>query len=229
VSQPAWICFSFLPSFLSSSPPSFFLPIFFGVPFASQICGLVSDITGENSVSLSLHTLLIFLCLLLLEPHYVVVSQSLNIPIKFLCSFFFSFSFSFRSVYCHLKLGNPLFIPVPSTDKSIGGILPFLIPTLLFYAVLEFPSLCLHTIPSCILSTCSFKSLDFWLLGRLRSGRLRSGRFAQANSSLDPHLQNKQSKMDWRSGSSGRGPALQVQSPEFKPQSYQKICIYIFS
>jgi hypothetical protein len=29
--------------------------------------------------------------------------------------------------------------------------------------------------------------------------------------------------MDWRSGSSSKAPALQVQSPEFKPQSYQKI------
>jgi hypothetical protein len=29
-------------------------------------------------------------------------------------------------------------------------------------------------------------------------------------------------KVDWRGGSSTRVPALQVQSPEFKPQSYQK-------
>jgi hypothetical protein len=28
--------------------------------------------------------------------------------------------------------------------------------------------------------------------------------------------------MDWRCGSSHRVPALQVQSPEFKPQSHQK-------
>jgi hypothetical protein len=28
--------------------------------------------------------------------------------------------------------------------------------------------------------------------------------------------------MDWRCGSSGRAPALQAQSPEFKPWSYQK-------
>jgi hypothetical protein len=34
------------------------------------------------------------------------------------------------------------------------------------------------------------------------------------------HLQNNQSKMDWsRCGSGNRVPALQVQSPEFKPQS----------
>jgi hypothetical protein len=29
-------------------------------------------------------------------------------------------------------------------------------------------------------------------------------------------------KMDWRCGSSGGMPALEVQSPEFKPQSHQK-------
>jgi hypothetical protein len=28
--------------------------------------------------------------------------------------------------------------------------------------------------------------------------------------------------MDWRCGSSTRAPALQVQNPEFKPQSHQK-------
>jgi hypothetical protein len=28
--------------------------------------------------------------------------------------------------------------------------------------------------------------------------------------------------MDWRCSSSGRTPALQAQSPEFKPQSYYK-------
>jgi hypothetical protein len=33
------------------------------------------------------------------------------------------------------------------------------------------------------------------------------------------HLQNNLSKMDWRCGSSGTVPALQV---EFKTQSYQK-------
>jgi hypothetical protein len=32
------------------------------------------------------------------------------------------------------------------------------------------------------------------------------------------HLQNNQSKMDWRCGSRGRVPALQVPSPEFKPR-----------
>jgi hypothetical protein len=32
------------------------------------------------------------------------------------------------------------------------------------------------------------------------------------------HLQNNQTKMEWRYGSSGRKPALQVQSPGFKLQ-----------
>jgi hypothetical protein len=36
------------------------------------------------------------------------------------------------------------------------------------------------------------------------------------------HLQNKQSKMEWRCGSSSKVSALQSQSPEFKPQSHQK-------
>jgi hypothetical protein len=35
-------------------------------------------------------------------------------------------------------------------------------------------------------------------------------RQAWANSSQDPHLQNNQSKMDWRCGSSSRVPALQA-------------------
>jgi hypothetical protein len=42
------------------------------------------------------------------------------------------------------------------------------------------------------------------------------------NSSRDPISKNKQSWMDWRCGSSGRAPALQMQSPEFKNQSHQK-------
>jgi hypothetical protein len=51
--------------------------------------------------------------------------------------------------------------------------------------------------------------LSSCLLGRLKS------RGSQFKASLDkwflrPHLQNNQSKMDWRSGSSGRGRALQV-------------------
>jgi hypothetical protein len=37
-----------------------------------------------------------------------------------------------------------------------------------------------------------------------------------------PHLQNNQSRMDWRCGSSSRTPALQAQSPEFKSQSHKK-------
>jgi hypothetical protein len=36
-----------------------------------------------------------------------------------------------------------------------------------------------------------------------------------------PYLQDNQSKMDWRFGSS-RVTALQAQSPEFKPQSHKK-------
>jgi hypothetical protein len=39
---------------------------------------------------------------------------------------------------------------------------------------------------------------------------------------LDPHLQNNQSKMDWRCGSSGRTPALQAQGSKFKPHCHQK-------
>jgi hypothetical protein len=42
-----------------------------------------------------------------------------------------------------------------------------------------------------------------------------------ANSSWDRHLQNNQSKIDWRFNSSSRTPALQVWSLEFKPQSHQ--------
>jgi hypothetical protein len=43
-----------------------------------------------------------------------------------------------------------------------------------------------------------------------------------ANSSRDLHLQNNQRKIDWRYGSSSRVPALQMQSPKFKPQSHSK-------
>jgi hypothetical protein len=43
---------------------------------------------------------------------------------------------------------------------------------------------------------------------------------AQTINVQDPHLQNNQSKMGWRCDLRGRMPALQ--SPEFKPQSYQK-------
>jgi hypothetical protein len=46
----------------------------------------------------------------------------------------------------------------------------------------------------------------------------KGSRPAQANSPGDPYLQNNQNKMDWRSGSSRRAPALQVQNTEFKPQ-----------
>jgi hypothetical protein len=37
-----------------------------------------------------------------------------------------------------------------------------------------------------------------------------------------PYHKNNQNKKDQQSGSSGRTPAYQVQSPEFKPQSYSK-------
>jgi hypothetical protein len=53
----------------------------------------------------------------------------------------------------------------------------------------------------------------------LAIGEDYSSRPAQANSSQDPHLQNKQNKMDWRYGSNGRAPVLQVQNLEFKPSS----------
>jgi hypothetical protein len=43
---------------------------------------------------------------------------------------------------------------------------------------------------------------------------------AWAESSQDPHLQNNQSKMDFRTKSSGIVPTLQVESPEFKPHSH---------
>jgi hypothetical protein len=36
------------------------------------------------------------------------------------------------------------------------------------------------------------------------------------------YLQNNQSRVDRRHGSSGRAPALQMQSPELKLQSHQK-------
>jgi hypothetical protein len=40
----------------------------------------------------------------------------------------------------------------------------------------------------------------------------------QANSSWDSYLQNNQSKMDWRYGSNGRVPALQVPAYKCKVQ-----------
>jgi hypothetical protein len=39
---------------------------------------------------------------------------------------------------------------------------------------------------------------------------------------MRPHLKDNQRKTDWRCGSSHRAPALQVQNPEFKPQSHRK-------
>jgi hypothetical protein len=36
------------------------------------------------------------------------------------------------------------------------------------------------------------------------------------------HLQNYQNKIGWRCGSGSRVPALQAQSAQFKPKSYQK-------
>jgi hypothetical protein len=47
------------------------------------------------------------------------------------------------------------------------------------------------------------------------------GQFRQAVCEI-PSPKNNQSKMDWRYGSSGRTPALQVQSPEFKPHFYER-------
>jgi hypothetical protein len=42
---------------------------------------------------------------------------------------------------------------------------------------------------------------------------------------MTPSPNNSQRKIDWRCGSNGRVNTLQVQSPEFKPQSHQKIKI----
>jgi hypothetical protein len=38
-----------------------------------------------------------------------------------------------------------------------------------------------------------------------------------------PHLQNNQSKMDWRYGSSGKVPALQAQSPKLSSRPTKKL------
>jgi hypothetical protein len=43
---------------------------------------------------------------------------------------------------------------------------------------------------------------------------------ACAISSREPHLQNNQTKMDWRYDSGNRAPALQTQNPEFQCQSH---------
>jgi hypothetical protein len=45
---------------------------------------------------------------------------------------------------------------------------------------------------------------------------------AQANSSRDPHLQNNQTKTDWRCGSSRKVSSLQVQSPSSNPSPTKK-------
>jgi hypothetical protein len=72
--------------------------------------------------------------------------------------------------------------------------------------------------PNCAVAhTCNPSYLGNW------DWKDRGSRPAWANSSWDPpHLQNNQSKMDWRSGSSGRVPALWVRSPEFKLQFLKK-------
>jgi hypothetical protein len=44
-------------------------------------------------------------------------------------------------------------------------------------------------------------------------GRLKSGGLQPTHSSWDPHVQNNQSKMDGRYGSSSKAPALQQQTP----------------
>jgi hypothetical protein len=54
-----------------------------------------------------------------------------------------------------------------------------------------------------------------------RDWEAHSSRPAQGNSSW-PYLQNNQTKMDWKYGSSSRAPALQVQSLEFKSSSTKK-------
>jgi hypothetical protein len=48
-----------------------------------------------------------------------------------------------------------------------------------------------------------------------------SSRPAQANSFWDLISKTTRTKMDWRCGTSGRAPALQMGSPEFKLQSHQ--------
>jgi hypothetical protein len=45
---------------------------------------------------------------------------------------------------------------------------------------------------------------------------------ALANSLQDSHLQNNQSKIIWRCGSSSRAPALQVQSTKVNPNPIKK-------
>jgi hypothetical protein len=52
-------------------------------------------------------------------------------------------------------------------------------------------------------------------------GRIKD-RQSRANSLEEPHLQNNQSKIDWRCDSRGRVPALQGQNPKFKPQVHLK-------
>jgi hypothetical protein len=57
----------------------------------------------------------------------------------------------------------------------------------------------------------------------------QGSRPAPANSSQDPISKMTRAKLDWRCGSSGRAPALQVQSPPHPPKKSQnlgpKICI----
>jgi hypothetical protein len=57
-----------------------------------------------------------------------------------------------------------------------------------------------------------------WATWEAEIGRIMVRMPALANSLWDPHLQNNQTKMDWRCGLGGRGPTLQMQSPGFKPQ-----------
>jgi hypothetical protein len=69
---------------------------------------------------------------------------------------------------------------------------------------------CMHT----LLRIKSFKNVA----NRLRWGGLQF-QGSPEKWFTRPHFQNNQSKTDWRCG---RAPALQVWSPEFKPQSHQK-------
>jgi hypothetical protein len=66
-----------------------------------------------------------------------------------------------------------------------------------------------------VVHTCNPSYLGGW---DQEDGNLSS---AWAISLWDLSPKNR-SKMDWRCGSSGRQPALQVQSLEFKPQCHQK-------
>jgi hypothetical protein len=56
--------------------------------------------------------------------------------------------------------------------------------------------------------------LAIWEVDRRIMVRGQPGQIVFETYTPPPHLQNNLSKMDWRRGSSGREPALQVQSPK---------------